>query len=212
MLNIWHFSALPYRLIILTENLHILWETYIKGGPSDLVTKILQKNPKKSSLYPQSLSIFIHKTPVVGNHLATREIRELLRPRSTPMGITVYFYEQLAQLYTGNTQKKVSNKASDEDTMENNYIFVMLSNLSVISHFDFPKMCCFFFFLISGAKSKNNLRGYIAFYRHTIKKCIFFNSMILRYWWFVLFFHVNFSDIYIFFLILWDAKNLDSHL
>ena len=38
-------------------------------------------NTKISSLYSQSLLIFIHKTPVVENHLTTIEIRELLRPK-----------------------------------------------------------------------------------------------------------------------------------
>ena len=59
---------------------------------------------------------------------------------------------------------KVSNIASDEDIMDNNYMLVMLWNLSIISHLIFPML--FFFFIIiiiSGAKSKNNLRGYIAF-------------------------------------------------
>ena len=48
---------------------------------------------------------------------------------------------------------------SDADIMENNYMFVMLWNLSVISHLIFPQSI----FFISGAKSKNNLRGYVAF-------------------------------------------------
>ena len=43
---------------------------------------------------------------------------------------------------TRNTPKKVSNTVSDEDIMENNYMFVMLWNLSVISHCIFPQ--CFF--------------------------------------------------------------------
>ena len=34
---------------------------------------------------------------------------------------------------------------SDEDILENNYMFVILSNLSVISHLIFPQ--CFFLFL-----------------------------------------------------------------
>ena len=55
---------------------------------------------------------------------------------------------------------EASNIASDEEIMENNYMFVVLWNSSVISHWVFPQ--CFFFF-ISGAKSKNNLRGYVAF-------------------------------------------------
>ena len=59
-------------------------------------------------------------------------------------------------LNTGNTLKKVSNIASDEDIMENNYMFVMLWNLSIISHLIFLQ--CFFFF-ISGTKSINSLRG-----------------------------------------------------
>ena len=46
----------------------------LKGGPSDLGTKIYI-NTIKPSLYSQSLLIVIHKTPVVENHSATREIR-----------------------------------------------------------------------------------------------------------------------------------------
>ena len=34
----------------------------------------------------------------------------------------VFLHEQLAHLHTGNTQKKVSNIASDEDIIENNYM------------------------------------------------------------------------------------------
>ena len=57
------------------------------------------KNTNKSSLYSQSLLIFIHKTPVVENHLTTGEIRELLRPRSTPTGNTVYVYMSSPLMY-----------------------------------------------------------------------------------------------------------------
>ena len=56
---------------------------------------------------------------------------------------------------------KVSNIASDEKIIENNYTFVMLWNLSVISHLILPQ--CSVFFFISSAKPKNNLRGYVAF-------------------------------------------------
>ena len=78
-------------------------------------------------------------------------------------GIRVHFlHERLAHLHTGNTQKKKSNIMPDEDIMENNYMFVMSWNSSVISHLIFPQ-CIFFFFFISGTKSKNNLRGYVAF-------------------------------------------------
>ena len=50
----------------------------------------------------------------------------------------LFLHEQLAHLHTGNAQKKVSNIASDEHNMENNYMLVMLWNLSVISHLIFP--------------------------------------------------------------------------
>ena len=90
------------------------------------------KNTKESSLYSQSLYICIHKTPVVKNHLTTGEIRELLRPRfDTGRNHRLFSHEQLAPLHTGNTLKKVSIIASDEDIVENNYRFALLWNLSV---------------------------------------------------------------------------------
>ena len=64
----------------------------------------------------------------------------------------ILLHEQLAHLHTRNTHKKVSNIASDEDIMENNNMFVILWNLSIISHLIFPQS----FFFISGAKSENN--------------------------------------------------------
>ena len=64
----------------------------------------------------------------------------------------LFLHEQLAHLHTENTDEasKASNIAFDEDIMENNYMFVMLWNLSVISHW---------IFFISGAKFQNNSRG-----------------------------------------------------
>ena len=38
--------------------------------------------------------------PVVERHPITREIRDLLRPRSTPKGNTVYFYMSSSFIYT----------------------------------------------------------------------------------------------------------------
>ena len=58
------------------------------------------KNTKKSSLYSQSLLIFIHRTPVVERYPITREIRDLLWPRSTATGNTVYFYMSSSFIYT----------------------------------------------------------------------------------------------------------------
>ena len=117
-----------------------------------ILVRKFYKNTEKSSLYSQSLLIFIHKTPVVESRPTIREIRDLLRPRSTPTGKTVYFYMSSSLIYKmkKNTDE-ASNIASNKDIMEVNYIFVMLQNLSVISHWIFPQ--CFFFF-ISGAKSK----------------------------------------------------------
>ena len=81
----------------------------------------------------------MNNTPVVENHPTTKENRELLWPRSIPTEITVYLHEKLAYLHTGNTQMKDSNIASEEDIMENNYMFAILWNLSVISHLIFPQ-------------------------------------------------------------------------
>ena len=99
------------------------------------------KYTKRSFLYSQSLLIFIHKTPVFKSHLTTRAIRELLRPRSTPKGITVYFYMSSSLIYILKIHRRVSNMASDEDIIRNNYMFVFLWNLSVISHLIFSQ--CF---------------------------------------------------------------------
>ena len=62
----------------------------------------------------------------------------------------LFLHKQLAHLHTGNIQKKVSNIASDEDIRENNHMFVMLWNLSVISHFIF--LGCLFWFLAQNLK------------------------------------------------------------
>ena len=71
---------------------------YFKGGPSDLGRKFC-KNTEKSSVYSQTLLIFIYKTGVVENHPATAAIIELIRPRSRPTGITVYFYISSSLIY-----------------------------------------------------------------------------------------------------------------
>ena len=63
--------------------------------------KNTKKKKKKSSLYSQSLLIFIHRTPLVERHPITREIRDLLWPMSTPtrkMGL--FLREQLVHLHT----------------------------------------------------------------------------------------------------------------
>ena len=69
----------------------------------------------------------------------------------------LFLHKQLAHLQAGNTQKKVSNIAS-QDIMENYYMSVMLLNLSVISHLIFPQ--CFFM----SPYQKQKLWG-ILFYR-----------------------------------------------
>ena len=82
--------------------------------------------------------IFIHKTLVVKSHPKTRAIRELLGPRSTPGKHGLFLHEQIAHLHAGNTQQKVLKIVSDEDIIENNDMFVMFWNLSVISHLFYP--------------------------------------------------------------------------
>ena len=58
------------------------------------------KNTQNSSLYSQSLLIFIRKNPEVEKHPITRKIIDLLWPRSTPTGNTVYFYMSSMFIYT----------------------------------------------------------------------------------------------------------------
>ena len=103
------------------------------------------KSTKKSSLYSQSLLIFVHRTPVVVRNPITTEIRDLLWPRSTPTGNTVYFYMNSSFIYTLKIHR-ASNIAFDEDMIENSYMFVMLWNLSVISHWIFPPYFFFVFY------------------------------------------------------------------
>ena len=79
----------------------------------------------------------------------------------------LFLHEQLAHLHTEHTQDETSNIASDVDIMENNNMFVMLWNLSVINHWIFPHFF-FFFNIISGAKSKNS-----SLLREDHKKCNF---------------------------------------
>ena len=66
----------------------------------------LYKNTKKSSLYSQSLLIFIHKTLMVENHPITRVIRELLLSRLRATGITVYFYMSSSLIYQLEIQRR----------------------------------------------------------------------------------------------------------
>ena len=105
------------------------------------------KNTKKLPVYSQSLLIFIHNIPVVESHLTTTT-KITTAQVDTDRNYGLFLHEQLAHLQTGNTQK-VSNIASDEDIRENTYLFVMLRNLSVISHFIF-RQC--YFFLVQNLK------------------------------------------------------------
>ena len=99
------------------------------------------KNTKNSSLYSQSLLIFIYKTTVVENHPTTREIRELLRPRSTQTGITVYFYRSTSLMYILEIHRR---------KFQTWRLMKKLWNLSVISHLVLPQ--CLSLFLAQNLK------------------------------------------------------------
>ena len=81
--------ALDVKKIQVYQKIHVFMSLKVA---LQILGRKFYKNTKKSSLYSQSLLIFIHKTPVVERHPITREIRDLLWPRSTQMGNTVYFY------------------------------------------------------------------------------------------------------------------------
>ena len=61
----------------------------------------------------------------------------------------VYFYISSLLIYWKYTDE-ASNIAFKEDIMENNYMFIILVNLSVISHWIFPQY--FFLFLVPNLK------------------------------------------------------------
>ena len=97
--TLWKANSIFWvRLIPLPDDKILDWSK-LKQTADDILQVALQilgrkfyKNTKKSSLYSQSLLIFIHRTPVVEKYPITREIRDLLWPKSTPTGNTVYFY------------------------------------------------------------------------------------------------------------------------
>ena len=102
------------------------------------------KITKKSSSYSQSLVLFIHKTTVVENHPTTRETRDLLRPRSRHRREIQSIFTWAVRSFTyWKYTDEASNIASDEEIIENDYTFVMLSNLRIISHLIFHN--AFFF-------------------------------------------------------------------
>ena len=93
---------------IFLDALHVLYQTVaicqtstFKGSWDENFTNIR----KISSLYSQSHLVVIHNTPVVESHPTTRDFRDLLWPRSTPTGNTVY-------LHTENTQMKLQTYCS----------------------------------------------------------------------------------------------------
>ena len=94
----------------------------VKGGPSGLGTKIVQKYEKTSSLYSQSLLIFIHKTLVVKT-IPQEEKLEIHYVPGRHQREIWFIYTGVARsfIYWKYTDKS-SNIASDEDTMKNNYM------------------------------------------------------------------------------------------
>ena len=69
----------------------------------------------------------------------------------------LFLHEQLIYVHTEKYTDEASTIAFDEDIMENNYMFVM--EFKLYKSLDIPTIL----FFISGAKSKNNLIGYVAF-------------------------------------------------
>ena len=97
-----------------------------KDGPSDLgnenFTKILKYLPYTPKAFRFS---FIKPSSRKPSDNRRNEIFTTAKV-DTDGKHGLLLHEQLAHLHTGNTLKKVSNIASDEDIMENNYVFGML--------------------------------------------------------------------------------------
>ena len=87
------FATMSSTLLMTNPNIQVLKVAL------QILGQKFYKNTKISSLYSQSLLIFIHKTSVVERHYITREIRDLLWPKSTPTGNTVYFYMSSSLIY-----------------------------------------------------------------------------------------------------------------
>ena len=113
---------------------------------------------KISSLHSQSLLIFIHKITQWSKTIEQQKLEIYYIPVDTE-GKHGLFYMSILLIYLLEIHSQSFKIASDEDIIENNHMFVMLLNLSVTSYLIFPP-CRFF---ISGAKSKHDLRGYVAF-------------------------------------------------
>ena len=88
-------ESLVFKFFNKFKNFLIWW---LKGGPLDHGTKIFQKYWKIILIFPKP-SNFHWYIPVVENQPTTREIRDLIRPRSTPSGKTVYFYMSSSFIY-----------------------------------------------------------------------------------------------------------------
>ena len=81
------FTPMKRVSIMVQINYKPCFVTMLLKMARQILGRKIYKNTKKASLL--SHLIFVHKTPTVENHPTTRKIRELLRPRSTPTGITV---------------------------------------------------------------------------------------------------------------------------
>ena len=116
----------------------------LKRGPSDLVTKIFTKILKKT--HPYTLKAFSFSFIKLQLSKAIRQQEKLeiyyglgLHRRESR---SIFTWAARSFTYWKHTDE-ASNKATDENIMENNCMFVILWNLSVISHWIFPQ--CFFF-------------------------------------------------------------------
>ena len=96
----WYFSDRGESIVGIVENAGYQYFSFtynvfkkfsFKGGPSDLGTKILWKYWKIVLILPKPFDFHLWN-PSSQSHPTTREIKDLLRPRSTPMGSTVCFY------------------------------------------------------------------------------------------------------------------------
>ena len=72
------------------------------------------KNTKKSFLYPQSLLIVIHNTPVVESHPIKTNWRFTIVQVDTNGNHGLFLHEQLAHLHNENTQMKLNPLPDDK--------------------------------------------------------------------------------------------------
>ena len=108
--NTSHVEIVVYHQLDETTAASISWSLKVA---LQVLGQKFYKNTKKSSLYSQSLLIFIYRTLLVERHPITREIKRFSMAQADTNGKHgLFLHEQLIHLHTKNTQTKFQTRRS----------------------------------------------------------------------------------------------------